>query len=68
MAIATRKEEKKLMPRKATANMWTEEQINTLKEMYGTLVEVDEIARVIGRTKKAIWLKASKLGLKRYHV
>lgn len=45
---------------------WSNEDLDYLRNNY-TTKEVDEIARILGRTHNAIKLKASRIGLKKPH-
>ncbi len=45
-----------------TSNAWTEEEIETLKELSGQY-PYTEIAKIMNRTENAIYLKARKLGI-----
>lgn len=44
---------------------WTEAELEFLRENYPNM-ETEDIARKLGRTRQAVWIKAHKLGLRKY--
>lgn len=44
---------------------WTEAEFEFMRENYPNM-ETEDIALKLGRTRQAIWIKAQKLGLRKY--
>lgn len=59
--------ESRIGRKQCRVDIWTEEEIATLKKLYGQRLPLVEIAQVIGRTRQAVNAKCTTLGLDRGH-